>query len=317
VTYKSVSAIHCGSCYSVTDAPVGGPDAVCIAAVAATFPDDTKREFFGDVPHQVCGWEGFPSITNVMGDEVEYKPHCFWIDGDNSYSAKPKAVSFHFDDLNSRNETLEAYTNNTDLVCKSAARMNRYYGANPDDIPFFYPILDYGKPGDNRGNKSDYLDPKRVLDSEQDYWPLTYGRKKHGGSQKPDEFKHFNSTKYDISQVSPDEIGGLRRREARAEMHSRKFAGQYVVSNRTEWFYTATKICNDKAAWGPHWLSTSEGKFCNMADRTLWDLCSQTQRDGCFDMDTEALYRKAYNNVHALEPSPPQPVLQLNRRIVF
>jgi hypothetical protein len=291
--------------------------------VALTFPDEvTKRIFFGDIPHKVCNWTGYPSITNVFGGQVEHKPYCFWLDGNNSYEPKPKSVSFHMDDITGDNITIAAYTNNADLICNSAARMNRYYMEDPDDIPFFYPILEYGRARDNRGNRSDYLDPKRILNSEQEFWPETWGRDsgEGGGVVKPKDFKHFNMSKYDLSNVGLDDIDNPQRRDLLADHHRRKFKGQYVVSNRTEWAYTATAICGNAAAWGPHWASTNERMFCNMADRTLWEFCpspSIMAPLGCFDAITGTLYARGYDNVHALAPSLPQPVLQLDHRIDF
>lgn len=48
--------------------------------------------------------------------------------------------------------------------------------------------------------------------------------------------------------------------------------------------HTAEHLCNSETSWGPDFVGT-DGKFCDMATKTLIPLCSKEDVDGCVDLD--------------------------------
>ncbi|KAK6006582.1 hypothetical protein QM012_006992 [Aureobasidium pullulans] len=51
--------------------------------------------------------------------------------------------------------------------------------------------------------------------------------------------------------------------------------------------HSAVNLCNSQTSWGPDFVSSTEGKLCDMATKTLYTLCSKEQVDGCVKIDTE------------------------------
>jgi len=48
--------------------------------------------------------------------------------------------------------------------------------------------------------------------------------------------------------------------------------------------FLAEELCSHGTSEGPDWVNEHEGKFCDMATRTLYDVCTEDLRDNCFDM---------------------------------
>lgn len=102
------------------------------------------------------------TMFDFREDSPGYRPYCFWLDPDDSYapetdwelgSHKPKSVTFHMADFNGKNETVQAYRDNTDLLCKSKPRMQAYPSISKT-VSIFKPPLMYGQGGtDADGNE--------------------------------------------------------------------------------------------------------------------------------------------------------------------
>lgn len=63
-----------------------------------------------------------------------------------------------------------------------------------------------------------------------------------------------------------------------------------VISELKE--HTGSSVCNSDTSWGPSFVSTVEGTFCDMATKTLYSLCPSSGLLGdeeCFDLDEAAL----------------------------
>lgn len=48
--------------------------------------------------------------------------------------------------------------------------------------------------------------------------------------------------------------------------------------------HSAQFLCNNENSWGPDVVSTSEGKFCSMRNKILYDVCSDQKSACCFDV---------------------------------
>lgn len=53
----------------------------------------------------------------------------------------------------------------------------------------------------------------------------------------------------------------------------------------------AEELCEHGMSWGPDWVNELEGKFCDMAEKKLYPVCSQDIKDDCFDMGLKDVVR--------------------------
>lgn len=76
--------------------------------------------------------------------------------------------------------------------------------------------------------------------------------------------------------------------EARADC-SAVHANRIVISEKETHNGGAKELCEAENSWGPDFVSTLEGKFCDMCTRHLWDICSETITKACFDAATSTV----------------------------
>lgn len=282
----------------------GDFDGVCVAGVSIKYPDEDKAIIFGDIPHKTCGWRGYNSMSQIKSTDKETAtPYCFWLDDNNSYYFTPIAATFHIDDFSGQNETTQAYMNNTDLICNSSPKLSRWFAkkgdAKPgvdDRIPIFATPLKYGRQGGFENGTSNHLDPKLVLNKLQNTpWAGSWTQKDH--DENPAEYPKFDDKKWDINRLDLSDIDGPiggppdrrdleNRRTQRAQDHKRRFGDRWIMSNENYDHHKATAVCANKGTWGPHWASSHEQKFCNVADFTVWPFCTEDKEHndaGCFD----------------------------------
>lgn len=74
--------------------------------------------------------------------------------------------------------------------------------------------------------------------------------------------------------------GTLRRRAS--------WAAQQLVLSDSKW-HSAKKLCESETSMGPDFVHESEGLFCDMGTKTLYDICSDKTEGACFDVDTQTL----------------------------
>lgn len=284
-------------------------DAVCIAAIAVMYPDGGQASILGDVPHGFCNWTGYPSITELDfdGKGTTYRPFCFWMDRDDSNANKdnaakpwnptdhvPLSVSFHLPDFNGQNATNTAYNCNKDLLCRSSPRMLARQ-CKEKSIPIFDPPLTYGNQA-GQTNDSNFLDADKVLDASNEEWPQSRG--------------------------GPHRIRTCSGPERRRSPKKKRFEGQWVHSQETKPQFSATEVCKMPGLRGPHYANVHEGKFCNVDDRSIWDICGADTVTNCFDIIREELIveeAQPYDPVTGavvLGALPrPRAALKLNKRI--
>ncbi|KAH6981606.1 hypothetical protein BKA56DRAFT_656130 [Ilyonectria sp. MPI-CAGE-AT-0026] len=61
---------------------------------------------------------------------------------------------------------------------------------------------------------------------------------------------------------------------------------------------SARFLCESATSVGPDLANTSEGLFCDMGEKKLYDLCSESVQAGCFDIDSKTL-RPAFDGMIA------------------
>jgi hypothetical protein len=69
---------------------------------------------------------------------------------------------------------------------------------------------------------------------------------------------------------------------------------QLIMSNFTS--QPAEELCNSATSWGPDFIGP-DGRFCDMASKTLAPLCATEETDGCVEVDEEKGTLKKRMNV--------------------
>ncbi|EXJ66898.1 uncharacterized protein A1O5_10093 [Cladophialophora psammophila CBS 110553] len=76
-----------------------------------------------------------------------------------------------------------------------------------------------------------------------------------------------------------------------------KFEGILIISSIR--VHSASKLCASVNSYGPSFIAISEGKFCDMKHKQLWDLCSSQKSTCCFDVDWKLLRPCAGHKIDA------------------
>lgn len=92
----------------------GGTDGLCVAYVALTQPDGTKKAWYGDVG-RACGADWY--LSQLKTGDDDYQPACVWIDRDHSYGLKYQGFGFHINDFAATGERAQQYNETRDLMC--------------------------------------------------------------------------------------------------------------------------------------------------------------------------------------------------------
>ncbi|RMX83926.1 hypothetical protein D0869_04945 [Hortaea werneckii] len=84
--------------------------------------------------------------------------------------------------------------------------------------------------------------------------------------------------------------------------------GRLLVQNNTRLIqsdlpeHSASRVCDSDSSWGPSFISTGEGTFCDMSSKILYPVCGGEKDTGevqCFDLVTRAL--KGLNTLSTFE----------------
>ncbi|ETN44134.1 uncharacterized protein HMPREF1541_10684 [Cyphellophora europaea CBS 101466] len=281
-------------------------DALCISAIEIIYPDDGSALIYGDIPHKTCGWLGYPSVSKVNPREgrpdlrnpnatTGYPASCFWLGG---RSPPPKhevfnpskhmaaSVAFHIRDFDGKNESVQAYNRNTDLLCKSTPRMQAH-SSIPDSIAIFSPPLMYGHE-ERFANGStavpSYLDPMYVVDTE------VFDHSAMAAWPQSDSYSDANSKACDpsvkLARAGDDDDPTPQNYDDDTDKAplSQLFANYLVISAGESLLHSAEAVCANSNILGPNYWNSFEELFCETQTRTLWHGCNGTENvGGCFD----------------------------------
>ncbi len=238
----------------------GGHDGLCIAYIALTQPDGTKRAWYGDVG-KLCGADWY--LSQLKTGEDDYMPACIWIDRDHSYGLRHQGFGLHITDFTATEERAAQYNENKDLMCNAAPRFRMYEKmTEADPIPFFIPPLEY-----ERKALTD-PDPAAVLDKKRWVLPREGPNIKKAIIDKPNEPKKA-------------------RREDRGSVGGRKTFNTLIISKSER--HSARELCESSMSRGPDFVSLEEQLFCDMDAKRTWPLCNASKTDGCFDHKTSTM----------------------------
>lgn len=251
----------------------GGDDALCIAYVALTQPDGTKKAWYGDIAKS-CGADWYHSQLKTGDDD--YQPSCIWIDRDHSYGLRFQGLGMHIIDFAATKERAEQYNDNKDLMCKAAPRLRMYTDMNDDDpIPFFSPPLEYNSTGEVD------KDPAVVMDKS--HWSL------------PKDGPNIKKSVVDADQAPYKPSRRLLRRQQRPQQGGKvpsSFDDKLIVSKSKH--HSAKMLCESPASVGPDFVSLDEQLFCDMQHKKTWPLCGAGKTSGCFDQKSYKVVAAAH-----------------------
>ncbi|KAL9123834.1 MAG: hypothetical protein Q9217_006776 [Psora testacea] len=287
---------------SVTD---GGDDALCIAYIAITQPDGTKKAWYGDLA-KTCGAPWYHSLLKTGDDD--YQPSCIWIDRNRSngtclgslreYSCTyVSTVKFRirllpFDchsEASLSSSTLQQLTSTCDTglpyqglgihITDFAATEARakQYDENRDLMCKAAPRFRMYE-NMNSADTIPYFDPpleyvdKDLTDvdpkavMDMNRWKL------------PKEGKNINN-----GVIHSDPKPKLLRRQT----HAMNSTSTVIISTSPN--HSAKELCNSPSSWGYDFVSVAEQLFCDMSERQLWPVCGVKKRAGCFDRETSTM----------------------------
>ena len=239
----------------------GGKDALCIAYIAITQPDGTKKAWYGDIAKS-CGADWYHSQLKTGDDD--YQPACISIDRDRSNGLRFQGLGMHIIDFAATQERAEQYNENDDLMCKAAPRLRMYTDMSDEDpIPFFSPPLEYNSTGEVD------VDPRIVMDKS--HWSL------------PNEGPNIKKSVVDADQA-PIPSRRLLRRQQRPQkgvQQPSSFDDKLILSDSKH--HSAKMLCESLTSVGPDFVSLDEHLFCDMHIKKIWPLCGAGNTTGCFD----------------------------------
>ena len=238
----------------------GGDDALCIAYIALTQPDGTKKAWYGDVG-KTCGADWYHSQLKTGDDD--YQPSCIWIDQNGSNGLRYQGFGLHIDDFAATSERAAQYNDNRDLMCNAAPRFKMYEKMTSKDyIPFFSPPLEYV------AKELTDSDPAAVLDKKR--WVM------------PKEGPNIKKT-----DIDADPKPKMVRRQDPGQAKGGKTFNTVIISKSQN--HSAKELCDSGSSVGPDFVSLDEQLFCDMDTRKTWPLCSAAKTDGCFDHATSTM----------------------------
>ena len=289
-----------------------GDDAVCIAFVTITQANGDSSTFTGDVPAQ-CGATWFESSITLGTDGSH--PQCVWIDKNGSDGLQDQGFGFHVRDFFGTKAQGTAFVGNSDLMCKSGPRFRMYPQLKAkESILFYNPPLDYNQDGTDKDpskviNNPGSLtqiddDEQRQLCMDPDTRPLqpcdkcaTFPLPGVACDDKITKRDHMRmqgkrTYKNPMPQPSnptwaPTTTGTPNANANTNGTSSWRFESALIISGIP--VHSASKLCASANSYGPDFVATSEGKFCDMKRKYLWDVCSDQKSTCCFDVEQTQL----------------------------
>lgn len=60
----------------------------------------------------------------------------------------------------------------------------------------------------------------------------------------------------------------------------------------------ATQLCESETSWGPDFVATSEGVYCDMQTRETLPICGPGAEKGCFDLASNTMQKRDGSKIH-------------------
>ncbi|KAF4552836.1 Hypothetical protein D9617_9g026270 [Elsinoe fawcettii] len=262
-------------------------DGVCISAVIASGNSQTWS-WSGDMGY-MCGAQWSYSRFSFGGSNAA--PRCVWIDKDGTNKIIAKGISLHMRDFTTDKGLLAQYLDSKERVRRSSARMTFLTGDVKPDMtpPFFSPPLEYhmGDADEAKGvppgkdAAGAIKEPDQGIDRQMDAYPdgttveiSSYYRHRFARGLYPRNVTlPLNET---LGTNSTDSFGSKNIKPGHLNISD--IPGQ-----------SAIELCQAHNSLGADFVSTLEGKFCDMETSKVRDLCSEEVADNCFHLDSKSM----------------------------
>ena len=236
----------------------GGYDALCIAYITVHPPIQDPIVWTGTLG-AMCGADWYHSKLWTRSAR-RIQPKCIWIDRGRDSNIQFEGFGMHIYDFRTSEERAKEYNDNIDLMCKSSPRFRMYEKMiSADPIPFFSPGLDYDP---DRG----MIDASHAAVFDKNRWALRY--------------KGPNINKKLIDSPFIDSGRPIHSRQGFQRRGNSSVFDDLIVSPD----HSATELCDSSSSLGPDFVSLEEQLFCDMDIKELWQLCSVSKTDDCFDL---------------------------------
>ncbi|RDL38340.1 uncharacterized protein BP5553_02680 [Venustampulla echinocandica] len=282
-----------------------GSDAICISSITITMAADDQPNFalFGDIP------------ISSRGQDVSLQR--YKTTGKTTNDIK-QGISWHVTDFLGHENRIEQYNTHPDTMCKSIPRLQMWDYMDPlHCVPIFWPPLPDSKGGLDQDTAQVLSDTGSLHCDMEKGQQLLYPSNKPNPRVVPSSTsirrlrKAFITSGRNSRTVFRYPPGSDKRRSIDVEdwelsaniLDSRVpelnqktdsdcpsvHANRIVISEKETHNGGAKELCEAPNSWGPDFVSTLEGKFCDMCTRHLWDICSDKITTACFDMTTSTV----------------------------
>ncbi|KAF4124722.1 hypothetical protein GMORB2_5388 [Geosmithia morbida] len=127
----------------------------------------------------------------------------------------------------------------------------------------------------------------------QVYWPSYSGTEFDESNTDPNTF--CNGVDFGIrDEPDPNTVTFWTKKQrkstqsmARSRRRAAWTSSALVLSDTAS--HSAKELCQSDTSMGPDFVHTTEGLFCDMGSKTLFDICRQDKKTNCFDLDSNSL----------------------------
>lgn len=291
-----------------------GNDGICIHLITAQSANaGLTFVWTGDIG-KACGAPWYPQSNVISQGQGRYAPACVWIDGNGDSGHNWKGFNMHLGSFpavpsssnndDGRSKVVDAWKANKDLMCKSEPRFSMY-----EDIKIGNQIRTYLKDPTTEADPASEAYADKVLNPNNWYWgekPTTGQLPLMPNGKTPriacfEDDCHPEGPSFDknLAEQQPTRRS-LRSRNKRRKQadHNDNFtaaikkrqevhADRLVISEMQG--HSAIEVCNSQSSLGPDFVSLTEMMFCDMSEKTVWPICTDSLTSYCFDMDTQTV----------------------------
>ncbi|KAF4786021.1 hypothetical protein HER10_EVM0012618 [Colletotrichum scovillei] len=241
-------------------------DAICVSAIQVS-NGKLSSVFYGDLG-ALCGQSWFFSRRRL--DAKLMHPKCVWLDEDHTNGFNARAMSFHLNDMLGTPDKVKMYKENPqEYLCKSTPRFSFWYQLRPGaNLPFFKPPLEYERDAIT-GQEGRDKDPQRAVD----------------------KVKWDKMTDHDPQPIARRSMTASERRAKRKKLAKRQGRNPditHLIITRAE-EHAASLVCNSTTSYGHDVVSLHEKTYCDMTVKRLYNLCDNTFKEDCFDVERRTL----------------------------
>lgn len=208
--------------------------------------------------------------SRLLDPTAKSAPKCLWIDRNKSNDLPFQGFGYHIRDFVDNKDQASAYVKNNALMCKSGPRLRMYPDLQTQDpILFFKPELRYNTDGTD-------VDPALVINNPGVMTDVSvFGRSLDDRATGTEN--NITLTPSDNIYSYTDPVKSYQLQQAR-----RMFQGQLIISAMPT--HSAKGLCESSSSFSPDFVSIPENLYCDMDEKTLYGLCSDTQSSCCFDL---------------------------------